>query len=127
MTCMNFPVIDLAATGKNIVRLREAHGLSVRDLQEYFGFEMPQAIYKWQKGQSLPTVDNLLALSVILQTPMNDIIVCRDFNCNQNTKGQSTSVGCPSDISMYLIYSAENHVGSYSRYLARFFLRLRGS
>ena len=49
-----FPVIDPVATGANIVRLRTERGLSVRDLQVYFGFEEPQAIYKWQKGKSLP-------------------------------------------------------------------------
>ena len=53
-----FPVIDPVATGANIVRLREDRGLTVRDLQTYFGFEEPRAIYKWQTGQSLPTVDN---------------------------------------------------------------------
>ena len=49
-----FPVIDPVATGKNIVRLRKSRGLTVRDLQLWFGFEEPQAIYKWQKGKSLP-------------------------------------------------------------------------
>lgn len=42
-----FPVIDPIATGENIMRLRKAKGLSVRDLQSWFGFEEPQAIYKW--------------------------------------------------------------------------------
>ncbi len=70
-----FPVIDLPATGANIRRLRQTKGLSVRDLQQFFGFEEPQAIYKWQRGQSLPTVDNLYALSALLDVPMNDILV----------------------------------------------------
>lgn len=70
-----FPVIDLTATGANILRLRKARGLSVRELQQFFGFEEPQAIYKWQRGQSLPTVDNLYALSALLGVPMNDILV----------------------------------------------------
>ena len=70
-----FPVIDLPATGANIRRLRQTRGLSVRDLQQFFGFEEPQAIYKWQRGQSLPTVDNLYALSTLLDVPMNDILV----------------------------------------------------
>ena len=51
-----FPVIDLPATGANIRRLRQSRGLSVRDLQRFFGFEEPQAIYKWQRGQSLPLI-----------------------------------------------------------------------
>ncbi len=75
MRVYQFPVIDLPATGANIRRLRQTKGLSVRDLQQFFGFEEPQAIYKWQRGQSLPTVDNLYALSAILDVPMNDILV----------------------------------------------------
>ena len=47
-----YPVIDLIATGNNIRRLRMERGLTVRDLQSYFGFEEPRAIYKWQKGES---------------------------------------------------------------------------
>ena len=70
-----FPVIDPVATGKNIVRLRTERGLSVRDLQSYFGFEEPQAIYKWQQGKSLPTVDNLYALGALLEVPMDEILV----------------------------------------------------
>lgn len=53
MSVKAFPVIDLAATGSNIRRLRMERGLTVRDLQSYFGFEEPRAIYKWQKGESL--------------------------------------------------------------------------
>lgn len=75
MNSIPFPVIDLAATGRNIQRLREERGLTVRDLQAYFGFEEPQAIYKWQKGKSLPTVDNLYALAALLQVTVDDILV----------------------------------------------------
>ena len=70
-----FPVIDPVATGANIVRLRKERGLTVRDLQSYFGFEEPQAIYKWQRGQSLPTVDNLYALGALLDVTMDEILV----------------------------------------------------
>ena len=75
-----FPVIDLPATGANIRRLRQTKGLSVRDLQQFFGFEEPQAIYKWQRGQSLPTVDNLYALSALLDVSMNDILVAASLS-----------------------------------------------
>lgn len=79
MLVNQFPTIDLPAMGANIRRLRKMKGLSVRDLQQFFGFEEPQAIYKWQRGQSLPTVDNLFALSVLLGVPMNDILVVANF------------------------------------------------
>ena len=75
MTYKPFPVIDLTATGANILRLRKERGLSVRDMQAYFGFEEPQAIYKWQQGKSLPTVDNLYALGALLEVPMEEILV----------------------------------------------------
>ena len=70
-----YPVIDLTATGNNIRRLRIERGLTVRDLQKFFGFEEPQAIYKWQQGKSLPTVDNLYALGNLLGITMDEILV----------------------------------------------------
>lgn len=70
-----FRVIDPIATGANILRLRKERGLTVRDLQAYFGFQEPQAIYKWQRGESLPTVDNLYALGALLDVTMDEILV----------------------------------------------------
>ena len=70
-----FPTIDLVATGKNIIKLREESGLSVRDLQNIFGFATPQAIYKWQHGAALPTIDNLIVLSTIFKVSMEEIII----------------------------------------------------
>ena len=87
-----FPVIDPVATGENITRLRRERGLTVRDVQRYFGFEEPQAIYKWQRGQSLPTVDNLYALSALLGVPMNDILI--PF-AHIAAPGQQVSACCP--------------------------------
>ena len=72
---LNFPTINLVATGQNIVRLRKAAGLSVKDLQDIFGFATPQAIYKWQKGTAMPTIDNLVVLAMVFQVKMDDIIV----------------------------------------------------
>jgi len=77
MTMYPYPLIDMEATGENIQRLRRAAGLSVRDLQASFGFSTPQAIYKWQHGTALPTLDNLLILSRILHVTMDDILVCQ--------------------------------------------------
>lgn len=69
------PTIDMVATGKNIERLRKAAGLSVRDLQDVFGFATPQAIYKWQHGTAMPTIDNLVVLAALLQVKIDDILV----------------------------------------------------
>ena len=69
------PAIDMVATGKNIARLREAAGLTVKDLQDIFGFATPQAIYKWQHGAAMPTIDNLVVLAAVLAVTMDEIIV----------------------------------------------------
>ena len=69
------PVIDLTATGQNIKRLRVAAGISVRDLQMILGFTNPQAIYKWQNGDSLPTIDNLVILAAVLGVTIDEILV----------------------------------------------------
>ena len=74
---MEFPFIDTAATGRNIDRLRQQAGLSVRDMQKVFGFATPQAIYKWIHGTALPTIDNLVILAVMLDVTMDEIIVLR--------------------------------------------------
>ncbi len=71
------PAIDLVATGQNIARLRDARGMTVRDLQEIFGFATPQAIYKWQHCTALPTVDNLLVLAAVFDVHIEDILAVR--------------------------------------------------
>lgn len=72
-----YPVIDLVATGKNIERLRKQHGMTVADLQNYFGFSSPQAIYKWQRGESLPSVDKLIVLRKLFRIAIDKIVVCK--------------------------------------------------
>ena len=69
------PTIDMVATGRNITRLREAAGLTVKDVQTVFGFATPQAIYKWQKGTAMPTVDNLVVLAAVLGVTIDEILV----------------------------------------------------
>lgn len=69
------PTIDMVATGKNITRLRKESGLSVRDLAEIFGFTTPQAVYKWQHGTAIPTIDNLVVLAAVFGVTMDEIVV----------------------------------------------------
>ncbi len=75
MKLIPYPTIDLPATGRNIQALRQKRGYSVRELQLYFGFQEPQAIYKWQRGECLPSVDNLFALSILFGVSINDILI----------------------------------------------------
>ena len=74
---MNLPVVDLVQTGQNIQSLRQQRGITVRQLQGILGFATPQAIYNWQHGVSLPTVDNLVALASIFAVPVETILEIR--------------------------------------------------
>ncbi len=75
------PVINMTATGANIARLRKRAGMTVRDLQNVFGFSTPQAIYKWQRGQAMPTLDNMIVLAAALGVTVDDIVVCETRSC----------------------------------------------
>lgn len=74
----NNPIINMEKTGENIAKLRIENNLSVRDLQQIFGFATPQAIYKWQRGVVLPTVDNLAILAEVFHVHIDDILVMED-------------------------------------------------
>lgn len=74
----NIPTIDLVKTGRNIQRLRLQRCLSVKDIQRVFGFMTPQAIYKWQHGTALPSVDNLVVLASLFQVRIDEILVLMD-------------------------------------------------
>lgn len=80
-----WPVIDMTATGMNIARLRRNAGLTVKDLQGVFGFTTPQAIYKWQRGTAMPTVDNLVVLAAVFGVMIDDILVYTNNFCTQIT------------------------------------------
>ena len=75
---MTMPTIDMQSTGQNIITTRKAVGMTVKDLQDIFGFSTPQAIYKWQQGVAMPTIDNLVVLAKIFQTTIDNIIVIKN-------------------------------------------------
>ena len=72
---MNLPVVNMKQTGQNITMLREQRGISVKQLQCMMGFATPQAIYKWQQGMALPTIDNLVFLAALLGVKIDDVLV----------------------------------------------------
>ncbi len=71
------PSVDVQATGQNIYRLRTEKHITVKELQDIFGFSTPQAIYRWQNGVTLPTIDNLVILSSVFQQNLEDILVIK--------------------------------------------------
>lgn len=69
-----FPIIDKRKTGIHLRRLMEERDLTVRDVQQYLELGSVQSVYHWLNGISMPTVDNLYALSELFQLPMDEIV-----------------------------------------------------
>ena len=69
------PTVNMIQTGNKIKMLREQSGLSVKELQTIFGFGTPQAIYKWQRGAAMPTLDNMIVLAAVFRVSIDEIVV----------------------------------------------------
>jgi len=69
------PVIDKEKTGRQIRTLMERRGLSVQDVRAFLSLGCVQSVYHWFDGKSMPTLDNLYALSELLQVPMDMLVV----------------------------------------------------
>ena len=69
--------INMKATGNNISRMRKEKGITIRQIQEEMGFNTPQAIYKWQNGSTLPSLENLVVLAEMFETTINEIVVVK--------------------------------------------------
>ena len=72
------PIIDMQATGQNIKKMMNSRGITVKDIQDIFGFSTGQAIYKWFHGKSLPTIDNMVVIAAIFHVKVDDILVIRE-------------------------------------------------
>ena len=70
-----YPKIDMKATGIWIRHIMNRRKLTVKDVQKYLNLSSVQSIYHWLNGQSVPTVDNLYALSELFQLPVDAMIV----------------------------------------------------
>ena len=69
-----FPVIDKKKTGIHLRRIMDERALSVKDVQQYLGLGSIQSVYHWLNGISMPTIDNLYALSELFQLPVDEML-----------------------------------------------------
>lgn len=69
-----FPIIDRKRTGIRLRRIMDERGLSVKDVQQYLELGSVQSVYHWLNGLSMPTIDNLYALSELFQMPIDDLV-----------------------------------------------------
>ena len=71
------PVIDMTATAANIGRMMGAAGVTAADVAEAMGFTTRNAVYRWLRGDTLPTLDNMVILADLLGAGVDDILVLR--------------------------------------------------
>ena len=69
-----FPLINKRETGINLRRIMDMRGITPKDVQEYLGLGCVQRVYRWTDGINMPTIDNLYALSELLQVPIDAIV-----------------------------------------------------
>lgn len=69
------PTINMTATGANIKALIKTKGLKVTDVQNILGFNTPQAIFKWMRGDAMPSIDNMVILAHLLDVTVDQIII----------------------------------------------------
>ena len=74
---MDYPVIDPVGTGSNIRNLIRNSGNSIADVGRMLGIADMSTMYKWLRGDSLPGIDNMLALSMLLGVSINNILVTK--------------------------------------------------
>ena len=72
------PAIDQKATGRQILRFLKLRGFTVQDVKDRLMLGCVQSVYHWLDGQSLPSLDNLYALSKMLGVPMDRLIIETD-------------------------------------------------
>ena len=69
------PTVNMTATGANIKALIRTRGLKVAEVQNILGFNTPQAIFKWMRGDAMPSIDNMVILAHLLDVTIDEIII----------------------------------------------------
>jgi len=57
----------------NLKKYRRIMGYSQKEVAKIFGFKSPNRISRWEKGEAMPSVKNLLRLSALYATLPNEL------------------------------------------------------
>ena len=70
---MDYPIIDIEGTGIYIRDLIRESGHTVTEVSDYLGTST-SLVYRYLRGEVLPSIDRIVALSVYLEVPIERII-----------------------------------------------------
>lgn len=99
-----FPIISKEETGRNLHKIMLEKDISVREVQEFLYLGCPQSVYHWLDGTSMPSLDNLYALSVLFDMPI-DSIVRGNRSCTYLDEHSAKEAGCSFLYSLKIYYS----------------------
>ncbi len=68
--------LDTVATGHMIKTLMDKKNVAIKDVSKAMNVSF-QAVYRWQKGETLPTISNLYILGQLLETDVDDMLVAK--------------------------------------------------
>lgn len=68
-------VVDRKATGQNIKHRIRENNLTYKQVAKACHFSTDQAIYKWLRGDGLPSIDSLVILANLFHCRLDEIIV----------------------------------------------------
>jgi len=67
--------LDMGRSGQLLNYVIRKRGYTVSEIQKELGLACPQPVYRWLRGQTMPSIDNLYSLSKILKIHMDDLVV----------------------------------------------------
>ncbi len=97
----SYPNINMRQTGKRMEAAIKTAGIDVKTLQEYLHLSCPQPIYRWFKGQVLPSVDHLYVISRLLGMHMEELLVPKQ---REDVVFMSNAAGIRAEIRIWSYY-----------------------
>ena len=73
--------LDPIATGGMIKEIRKKKHITVSQICDHLGLYSEQAVYKWQRGEAMPSLSNWLALLDLFGVAFEDVAKqkCLDY------------------------------------------------
>ncbi|MEZ3463554.1 MAG: helix-turn-helix domain-containing protein [Lachnospiraceae bacterium] len=78
-----YMTVNTKLSGKKLQNAIKNSGYSIRELQDMLDLSCPNPIYKWIRGETLPSTVNLYRLSHILQIPMEKLLAAESVTIHR--------------------------------------------
>jgi transcriptional regulator with XRE-family HTH domain len=66
--------IDTVASGRKIKAQMATKGMTAEEVTEALGYSDRSTIYRWMRGETMPSYENLVNLTIIFQCKIKDLV-----------------------------------------------------